>query len=226
MPVQRGSIQIIATLCLSMVAILAGAAWINSRPPADSQEFTGLAANSRALSPTNSIPDQAGNASARLFAVAVRQPSGPPRIDLGIKNEHGEAVTAACSTCHSTRQPNLDTRTPGDLDEFHGGLNFAHGNLNCLSCHNPGDYDSLRLADGSRLEFADVMTLCSQCHGTQRRDYDHGVHGGMNGYWDLKQGPRTRNNCVDCHDPHAPKFPSMRRTFFPRDRFLNAEQDH
>ena len=212
MSTHHGSIHLLTTFGLSVAALIAGGFWVGfqfNRPPN-----------------TPSLADLNSNATAepvQLHPVTIRRPSGTPRADLGIKNTDGQPVTAACSTCHTTRKPNLANTTSENLDEFHGGLNFAHGNLNCLACHNPDDYDSLRMADGSRLDFVDVMTLCSQCHGTQRRDYDHGVHGGMNGYWDLNKGPRTRNNCIDCHDPHAPKFPLMRRTFFPQDRFLDKE---
>jgi formate-dependent nitrite reductase cytochrome c552 subunit len=118
---------------------------------------------------------------------------------------------------------NLTNRTPGDFKEFHQAVTsqFAHGKISCLSCHDPNDYDRLRLADGQAVPYTEVMTLCGQCHGPQTRDYAHGAHGGMNGYWDLSRGPRTRNNCVDCHDPHAPQFPDMQPTFKPRDRFLS-----
>ena len=155
--------------------------------------------------------------------VIIRKPAGPPRVDLGVLDEAGRPSTAACSTCHSTRPPNHANRTPADLDEFHQSLAFAHGKVSCLSCHNPDDYDTLRLADATPVEYADVMELCSQCHGPQTRDYRHGAHGGMNGYWDLARGSRTRNNCVDCHDPHSPRFPAMRPTFKPRDRFLSGD---
>jgi len=157
---------------------------------------------------------------AAKFAVTIRKPTGPPRVDLGLKDAHGQPVTAACSTCHTTRAPNIENRKPADLDEFHQSLGFAHGNVTCLSCHNPDDYDTLRLADGRKVEFTEVMTLCGQCHGPQTRDYHHGAHGGMIGYWDLSRGPRVRNNCVDCHNPHTPKFPKMKPTFKPKDRFL------
>jgi hypothetical protein len=70
------------------------------------------------------------------------------------------------------------------------------------------------------VEFADVMKLCAQCHGPQFRDYQHGAHGGMNGYWDLSRGGRSRNNCIDCHDPHAPAYVGAIPAPRPRDRFL------
>lgn len=156
-----------------------------------------------------------------MFHVTIRTPDGPPRVDTGVVDAHGNPVTVACSTCHSIRPPNFQNKVVADLDEFHGSLAFAHGNLSCLSCHNADDYDSLKLADGSRIEFTDVMTLCAQCHGPQMRDWEHGAHGGMSGHWDLTRGPRTRNNCVDCHHPHSPQYPKMQPTFKPDDRFLD-----
>lgn len=156
----------------------------------------------------------------RRFPVEIRKPSGPPRVVTAVKDAHGGLVTVACSTCHATRPPNHQNRTVKELDEFHAGMKFSHGTVSCLSCHNPNDYDSLKLADGRRIEFTDVMTLCGQCHGPQMKDYEHGAHAGLNGYWDLTRGPQVKNNCVDCHNPHAPQFPKMQPTFKPRDRFL------
>ena len=164
------------------------------------------------------------------YPVTIRKPVGTPRTPvhtLGASAENSadnNLGTVACSTCHATRRPNLANRRTADLDEFHQNVTIGHGNLTCLSCHNPDDYDTLHLADGSSVAYSDVMTLCGQCHGRQTRDYQHGAHGGMTGYWDLSRGPRMRLNCVDCHAPHAPRFPSMVPTFKPRDRFLSAAE--
>ena len=97
-----------------------------------------------------------------------------------------------------------------------------HGDLRCQACHAPPDYAELHLADGRRVGRDAQIALCSQCHGTQRRDYDHGAHGGMSGYWDLEQGERTRNTCTDCHDAHAPAYRPVWPAPGPRDRFLAA----
>ncbi len=97
---------------------------------------------------------------------------------------------------------------------------MRHGGLTCLSCHGGDEYDALRLADGTAVPFAEVMTLCRQCHGPQARDYAHGTHGGMAGYWDRAKGLRTRNNCVVCHDAHAPAYPGVHPAPGPADRFL------
>ena len=158
------------------------------------------------------------------FSVSIRKPAGPPRVVTTLKDAHGDSVTVACSTCHATRPPDHQNRTVKTLDEFHSGMAFSHGTVSCLSCHNPNDYDSLQLADGTQVDFTDVMTLCGQCHGPQMKDYEHGVHGGLNGYWDLTRGPQQKNNCVDCHNPHAPQFPKMQPTFKPKDRFLEQSR--
>jgi len=158
------------------------------------------------------------NTNAPLHAVVIKRPDGPPQVDTGLTNFHGQPVMASCSSCHATTKPNLDTRSTADLDQFHQGLKYNHGNLSCLSCHNSQDYDALRLADSRTVAFTDSMTLCSQCHGPQRRDYDRGLHGGMNGYWDLTRGGRTRNTCINCHDPHSPAFPLVMPVLPPRDR--------
>ena len=171
---------------------------------------------------SQTVSEGSGSPPKKKYEVTIRRPSGTLRLDLGIVDSSGRPVTAACSTCHSNRPTNFENRTPADLDEFHQNLGFAHGTVTCLSCHNPDDYDTLRLADGQTVEYPDVMTLCAQCHGPQTRDYHHGAHGGMNGHWDLSRGPQVRNNCIDCHDPHSPRFPSMHPTFKPRDRFLDS----
>ena len=98
---------------------------------------------------------------------------------------------------------------------------MRHGGLTCLSCHGGDGYDALRLADGSAVPFPEVMTLCRQCHGPQARDFAHGTHGGMAGYWDRSKGPRTRNSCVVCHDAHAPAYSAMQPAPGPADRFLD-----
>lgn len=159
------------------------------------------------------------------FSVEIHKPSGPPLVTTGLSDAHGNSVTVACSTCHTTRQPNHQNKSVKDLDEFHGGMAFSHGTVSCLSCHNSNNYDSLKLADDSRIEFTDVMTLCAQCHGPQMNDYIHGAHGGMNGYWDLTRGPQKKNNCIDCHNPHSPQFPKMQPTFKPKDRFLEGPEE-
>lgn len=201
----------------------------------------GAASGSTLLAPVSQAPVHNGTSpqsSARsaggLYPVYINRPAAPPTLVTDRLDVNGNPVTINCSTCHSIKEPNFQNRATADLDEFHQDLTYNHGALTCLSCHNPNNYDTLRLADGSTLLYRNVMTLCGQCHGPQLRDYNQGVHGGMTGYWDRTRGPQYRNGCIDCHDPHAPAFPLMRPTFKPIDRFLNphapdahsSEDDH
>ena len=164
-----------------------------------------VATDYQASPPTETEPIKVATAH---HPVHIRTPKGPPAVDSGLRDQAGKAITVSCQHCHATRPPNRESRATVDLDQFHQGLRLNHGRLACVACHNPSDgYASLHLADGKTVDFADVMTLCAQCHGPQYRDYQHGSHGGMNGHWDLSRGPRQRNNCIDCHDPHAPQFP-------------------
>lgn len=151
-----------------------------------------------------------------LHPVVIRTPTGAPRVDSGQVDATGKPVTVACATCHDTREPNYEIRSGLALKNFHQGLQFAHGEQSCLSCHNANDYDTLKLADGRPLEFSQSLMLCAQCHGPQHRDYQNGSHGGMQGYWDLTRGGRTRNTCTDCHDPHHPAYPQVMPLFPPK----------
>jgi hypothetical protein len=148
-----------------------------------------------------------------------------PRVLTGVSDHAGRPATIACSTCHAVRTPNPANRSAADLDQFHQGLQIQHGMNSCLSCHDAGNYDNLKLADGRKVAFEDSIELCSQCHGPQRRDYERGVHGGMNGYWDLTRGGRVRNTCIDCHDAHVPKYQGAIPMPAPRDRFQSHASD-
>lgn len=136
-----------------------------------------------------------------------------PRVVTDLVDTLGRPVTVGCATCHSlagvSRAGRPVTEAP---TRMHEGLVVDHGvraDLRCDSCHAGPDYGALKTADGRRVEYAEVNTLCRQCHGPQARDFDHGAHGGMQGHWDLKFGDRQRHACVTCHDPHAPKFAAM-----------------
>ncbi len=166
------------------------------------------------------------DAADQQFPVHVRQPEGPPTVELAAVDPLGRTGRVACVTCHDSREPNLANRQASQLDEFHQGLQVQHGQLACYACHQPQDASSLRAADGTSIAYQDVLKLCSQCHAQQADAFAHGAHGGMRGYWDRSRGIQYRNNCIDCHDPHAPKYPKMIVGFKPRDRFLTGEAAH
>ncbi len=110
-----------------------------------------------------------------------------------------------CTDCH---EPN-DTRTNitvRELEEDHDEMEFSHGNLWCLHCHDKENRDSLHLADGSLVAFEDSWQLCTQCHAKKLPDWRAGVHGKRTGHW---RGPKEYRTCVVCHDPHDPPFKSI-----------------
>lgn len=150
------------------------------------------------------------------YPVVIRQPDGQLLVDSGKVNPRGEPILISCATCHDTRAPQVATNHPSQLDEFHQGLRYAHGDLTCLSCHQAEDYDMLRKSDGTSIKINDSINLCAQCHGPQYRDYRNGSHGGMTGHWDLTRGGRQRNTCIDCHDPHHPAYPLVTPVFPPK----------
>lgn len=172
------------------------------------------------------VPVSGSSPGATLVRHAVNIKSGPatPTVLTNALTHTGEPVPVACSTCHATRVPDLARRRAEEMKDFHQGLAYKHGDQTCLSCHNAANYDTLHRADGTSVDYPRVIELCAQCHGPQHRDFQAGAHGGMNGYWDLARGPRERNTCVSCHDPHAPAYPKVRPVFAPVDRGARQQQ--
>jgi hypothetical protein len=134
-------------------------------------------------------------------------------------DDAGVMTVTPCTTCHGAIDATPLPLTAEGIGGPHAGLTVRHGTLRCAACHEQGQRDRLHLADGRSISMIDAMELCAQCHGPQKRDFDHGAHGGMRGYWDRRAGPRTRNHCVSCHDPHAPRFGAFAPVEGPRDRF-------
>jgi hypothetical protein len=140
----------------------------------------------------------------RRFASATHLAYAYVGVTTPRRTFDGRAARVRCRVCHDTLQPKpereMATRVPG----FHGRVKLVHGGQTCRTCHNPPRFEDFRLGSGKTLPYAQVIELCGQCHSRQRADYAKGIHGGMTGYWDLDRGPRDRNACVDCHNPHRP----------------------
>jgi len=105
-----------------------------------------------------------------------------------------------CSACHAD-QKNPEQRELAFHDDQQGVLH--HGDRWCLDCHDLDNRDVLRLANGAKVKFTESYRLCGQCHGDKLRDWRVGVHGKRTGHWD---GEKVYFLCVNCHDPHAPRF--------------------
>ena len=131
-----------------------------------------------------------------------------------------------CTDCHGEMEVNSERR---QLEEMHDDIQLDHGPEDrwCFDCHNPEDRDSLRLANGTLIDFDESYRLCGQCHGTIFRDWREGIHGRREGYWN---GAKSYQLCAHCHNPHAPKFQAIEPLPPPvRPQFLSAaanEEDH
>jgi hypothetical protein len=93
----------------------------------------------------------------------------------------------------------------------HRDIKLEHGNNRfCLNCHHATDRNAFADYDGTAIAQTDVVQLCAKCHGPTFRDWQAGVHGRQNGFWQADRGPKTRLRCIQCHDPHRPKRPDMK----------------
>ena len=108
-----------------------------------------------------------------------------------------------CTGCHDPNQTvNTKRRV---LQKAHADIQLRHDEQHrwCLDCHNADNRDVLRSAAGEPIPFGESYRLCGQCHGDKYRDWKVGIHGKRTGQWD---GQKTYLLCVNCHNPHAPRF--------------------
>ena len=119
-----------------------------------------------------------------------------------------------CYACHEKgKAPVLryDAKQNLIVPQEHSDIVMGHGqhgrNNNCFNCHNESNLAQLQTRDGRQLTFADSTPVCGSCHGPTYRDWEAGAHGRTSGYWNRALGPITRQNCVNCHNPHSPRFP-------------------
>ncbi len=119
-----------------------------------------------------------------------------------------------CYGCHEQNKvPPLryDTNHNLIIPKEHSDLVMGHGqhnrNNNCFNCHNETNLVRLQTRDGRDLTLDQSTPLCGSCHGPTYRDWEVGIHGRTSGYWERQLGPIDRKDCVNCHNPHAPKFP-------------------
>lgn len=114
-----------------------------------------------------------------------------------------------CSECHTDFEHEPTANQP---QGEHSNIlkKFDHGStIYCMSCHHQADRDSFVDNIGQPMSTENSEALCARCHGPKIRDWKDGSHGRTNGFWDDSFGERKKLTCVQCHDPHTPKFPKM-----------------
>ena len=119
-----------------------------------------------------------------------------------------------CYGCHEKNHPpplRYDDNHKLIVPDEHKDIVMGHGshgrNNNCFNCHNETNLTTLQPRDGRELKLEESTELCGSCHGPTYRDWDSGAHGRINGYWNTKLGAAVKKDCVNCHNPHSPKFP-------------------
>lgn len=153
--------------------------------------------------------------------VVVRPPAAQPTVGLAADNHLDKTPprqtigldlvrngwTYNCMECHKLFPARWHYDRP--FNE-HKDIHLDHGNNRfCLNCHHPVNRNAFVDYDGSEIAQADVVQLCAKCHGTIYRDWKAGVHGRQNGFWKADLGEKTKLRCIQCHDPHSPKFKPM-----------------
>lgn len=182
--------------CLCLVAL---ARWAGADPPQAPASTSGAALPAVARPPAAQPPVGLFEDS-HLDTTPPRRTRGLDLVRMG--------WTYNCMECHQLLPARWHYDRP--LNE-HQDIRLDHGNNRfCLNCHHPANRNAFVDYDGSEIPQAEVVQLCGKCHGTTYRDWQAGVHGRQNGAWDKRLGTRTRLRCIQCHDPHAPQFPSMK----------------
>jgi hypothetical protein len=129
-----------------------------------------------------------------------------------------------CRACHGPEKDfPVNFKRREDL-LVHKNVKLNHGGVKvwCLDCHHPEKRDYLLpLSDGKLIPFSKSYLLCGKCHGVKYRDWRNGIHGKRTGYWN---GPKTYYLCVNCHNPHSPRFkaiepmPPPRKPWTPKEK--------
>jgi uncharacterized CHY-type Zn-finger protein len=134
-----------------------------------------------------------------------------------LARKQGDLSGFDCYACHEKNKAvplHYDANHKLIMPKEHEDIVMGHGrhdrNNNCYNCHDETNLERLQTRDGRELKFADSPSLCGSCHGPTYRDWEGGVHGRTSGSWNRALGEFKRQDCVDCHDPHSPKFPSRK----------------
>lgn len=119
-----------------------------------------------------------------------------------IYERKSEITKYKCSGCHTEHLEVLQKKQIF----IHKDIHFFHMNsktASCLSCHDANNMDFLKSHTGNTIDFNASYKLCAQCHQGEYKNWIVGAHGKQVGGW---MPPRISKTCVECHNPHSPKF--------------------
>ena len=201
-----GKVRFIPTTFLVLVAVglgLLGWAVVRAADNTPPAAVAGSSSTAASATPATSAVPAASSVSATSAAATEMKPGDyavpPPPFSEGIY---------PCSGCHNADLPPNPRRRV--LKMAHLDIQLHHAGdqqMWCLDCHNADNRDVLRSASGAPIKFEESYKLCGQCHGEKYRDWKEGVHGKRTGEWN---GRKQYLLCVNCHNPHAPKYKAIK----------------
>lgn len=171
------------------------------------ESLAGNVPNAQVMTNLPVVPRPPASQPAVGLATDTHLDKTPPRKTVGLDLVRN-GWTYNCMECHKL----FPARWHYDraLNE-HKDIKLDHGNNRfCLNCHHATNRNAFVDYDGAEIVQADVVLLCAKCHGTTYRDWKAGVHGRQNGFWKADLGEKTKLRCIQCHDPHQPKFQPMK----------------
>lgn len=148
-----------------------------------------------------------------------------PDHTIYLRDRKTEITSFECAKCHSEPLENIASKQGGKKNS-HWNIKLDHAEIMaCSSCHDTkGNLNELKDINGTPIDFDHSYQLCSQCHSTQFEDWKGGAHGKRLTSW---APPRVSYTCVECHNPHDPKFkqrmPSRHLNVSSEDQTLNEE---
>jgi nitrate/TMAO reductase-like tetraheme cytochrome c subunit len=122
-----------------------------------------------------------------------------------IPERKSQIKSFSCIECHNIPLSKLQDH---NIKKAHWDITLAHADdktMNCVTCHNGTDMNSLNTLTGKAIDFNSSYKLCVQCHSPQFEDWKGGAHGKSISGW---APPRASMTCVNCHNPHQPHFES------------------
>lgn len=123
-----------------------------------------------------------------------------------IPERKSQIESYTCTECHT--KPLDQLKNKGDSKNAHWDIKLKHADetiMNCISCHNTKDMNTLKSLTGNPIDFNYSYKQCNQCHSNQFKDWTGGAHGKNIGGW---TSPRISMTCVNCHNPHQPQIQS------------------
>ena len=141
---------------------------------------------------------------------SVQKPGSVSATEFPAPFEPLPKTITPCRACHGKARDFPVNYKRREALYVHTNVKLNHGGVRvwCLDCHHPDKRDYLLpLSDGKLIPFEHSYLLCGKCHGTKYRDWRNGIHGLRKGSW---SGDKTYHLCVHCHNPHTPRFKSIK----------------